>query len=285
MPEPNVTPETPKPDAAAAIAEQIAAGLRTGLSEVVKELRTEAPQRGVEQPRAPVIEDVTDEEIDNAVLNGKPVSALLRKRERANQMRMQTEMNTLRQQGSEAIGSAARQLATQLPYYGRFKKEIDEMVNAYGAQTGAVITFEAYENAHNIVKSRHVDEIVNENVEERIRKSREPENDLGDVVNRGGSRGTNAPKEPESLQEWFDSERIDTKEWKFNIARKARQGQASLDDNGELRKIGFNDFKEFNDRRKRLADIEVETNESFYLDRDWDSAKKEWIPEGGKRGS
>src|SRR5271154_4200550 len=123
MPEPNVTPETPKPDAAAAIAEQIAAGLKTGLSEVVKELRTEAPQRVAEQPRAPVIEDVTDEEIDNAVLNGKPVSALLRKRERANQMRMQTEMNTLRQQGSEAIGSAARHPATPRPPYSPFQKK------------------------------------------------------------------------------------------------------------------------------------------------------------------
>lgn len=283
MPEAEKVIETQeKPDTTAEITKGVIAGLQAGMPEIVKQIRQNdkpvEPVPVVTRQVAALPEDVSDEEIDKAVAEGRPVSPLLRKREKHLEAKRQREMDELRAAGGAAIGSAVRQAANGLQFYSRFKSEIDGMVTQHCQNTGAVPTFEMYENAHKIVKANHFDELVNEGVEEKIRKAREPEDDFTGG-NRTNARGADQPKEPTTL-----AEVLDTGDWKREFRDKSRAFK-NRSDEGELQAMGYKNLDAFKQRRKRLSEIDEETNGTLGLDRDWDRKAGAYVEQNrGRRG-
>lgn len=259
-----VVETTEKPDPSVELTKNIVAGVQAGMTEVIKTIRQN--EKPVEV--APVVhqvaalpDDVPDEEFDKAVAEGRSIAPLLRKREIRRDAIQRREMDALREAGGAAIGSAVRQAANSLQYYSRYKNEIDSMVAAHCQNTGAVPTYEMYENAHKIVQANHITDLVNEGVEEKIRKAKEPEDDFS-----GGGRTysrSDQPKEPTTL-----AEVLGTGDWKREFRDKSRAFKNRSDED-ELKAMGYKSLDAFKERRKRLEQIEDETNGTLGLDRDW----------------
>ena len=272
MPEPEVKPNpVTTPSAEDKTAENIIRGVREGvkaaLAEMPKPVAAPAP---VSQP-APILSRPSAEQVADAIEKGNKdeVAKLLRQRDAYDEQRNSAALGSLSSQGGAAISSIARTSAATLPYYKRFKKDIDGMVNEFLAvNPGAIATPEVYERAHDIVKGQHIDEIITETREEAIRKAREPEA----VIEPTNDRGERIPKEPESLSE------ILVGDWKDEL-RKKNGRTGNRNDDEELRGMGYRGgFKEFLATRKEMERVEEETNGSFGLDRDWvwtDKAKGE----------
>lgn len=279
-PQPDPKPDD-KPDLTAEITKGVTTALAAGLPEIVKQIRAaEQPAEPVQvAPRtvAALPDDVADEEFDKAVAEGRSIAPLLRKRDQRRDAIQRREMDALRDAGGAAIGSAVRQAANSLQYYSRYKNEIDSMVAGHCQNTGAVPTYEMYENAHKIVQANHITDLVNEGVEEKIRKAKAPEDDFSD-----GSRTaarSDQPKEASTL-----SEVLGTGDWQKEFRAKSRAFKNRTDD-GELRAMGYQGLEAFKERRKRLEVIDEETNGTLGLDRDWDRKSNSWreAPQG-RRG-
>lgn len=245
------------------IAESIVRGLKPVLetvSQAVSSQPKSAPAPA--QPSAPMLSRPSEEEVAEAMVDGnkQKVAELLRKQRAYDQAENRRDIGNLSTQGGAAISSIARTSAAGLPYYKRFKKPIDEMVEQFlAANPGAIATPEVYERAHDIVKGQHIDEIIAETREEAIRKAREPQA----VLQPTDDAGNPLPREPESLAE------VLVGDWKTELRRK--NGRTGVrDDDAELRAIGFRGgLKEFLTTRKQMQTLEQETGESFGLDRDW----------------
>ena len=120
-----------------------------------------------------VAERVKDEEIEQALQTGQgaPIFRRLVK-EHVDELRV-TDINPLRDEGLAAIGEVvAGSMAKELPYYTRFKKEVDEYVSKMPPNLR--IRPEAIRMAHNAVVGAHATEIVNEAKEAALRGGGEP---------------------------------------------------------------------------------------------------------------
>lgn len=254
----------------AAIAESIARGLKPVLESFSQTVA--AAQKPAEVRPAPTaqLSRPSEEEVAEAMVNGDKakVAELLRKQRAYDRQEMSGEINRLSTTGGAAISSVAKTAASQLPYYKRFKKEIDGMVEQFlGANQGAIATFEVYERAHDIIKGQHIDELLAETREEAIRKAREPEEPLQPI----NDRGEPIEREPQSLAE------VLVGDWKKELREKNGRTRNRTDEE-ELRSMGYrNGFKEFLDTRKQMEEIDIETGGSFGLDRDWDRENKKWV--------
>jgi hypothetical protein len=262
MPEPTENPNpAPVEDKTS---EKIIAGVREGVKAAMSELQNREPARPapvVQSAPAPFIARPSEEEIADALDRGdkKAVAELLRKQHLADRAEIQRELGALSAQGGAAISSMARTSASTLPYYKRFKKEIDTMVEQYQqANPSAMATQEVYERAHDIVRGQHVDELIAESREEAIRKAREPETPLEPT----NDRGERIPQQPKSLKEVLKGD------WTAELRLKNGRNGASNDET-ELRKLGWNSFEAFMADRKAIEERAAVGDETCGLDRDW----------------
>lgn len=119
-------------------------------------------------PAEPAIEDVSDEELEQAILEGKPGTAKkLRQVIAAGQMKIEEAVKQLREEGLARFGEAARAEAVKLPYYERFKDEIEKYIAGLPATLRA--NSGVYKVAHDVVVGMHHDELKQEAVEQAIR--------------------------------------------------------------------------------------------------------------------
>lgn len=262
--------ETPSEDK---LAESLSTALSKSLPAAMKplveqisasgQIRREEPKPVVDAP----IDDVSDEDIESAVRDGRPIAPLLRRRQAAERARIERELVApLRAQGAAAIGSVARLAADKLEHYVRFKKEIDSLVEDYTKQSGMVATPEMYERAHEIVTGRHFKELVAEDREAQIRRAQE---DANKGLEPTGGRNEPAPKEAANLRELLGGNDFELLNRKQRASRK--------NDDEILRDMGYRGgFKDFVTERKELEALDEELP-SLGLDRDWDPQKKEWI--------
>ena len=277
MPEPELKQNPPvTPSAEDKTAENIIRGVREGVKAALAEMpKPAAAPAPVLQQQAPLLSRPSAEQVADAIEKGNKdeVAKLLRQRDAYDEQRSNAALGNLSSQGGAAISSIARTSATGLPYYKRFKKDIDGMVNDFlSANPSAMATPEVYERAHDIVKGQHIDEIIAETREEAIRKAREPEA----VLEPTNDRGERIAPEPTSLSQ------VLVGNWKKDLREKNGTTRSRNDDE-ELRSMGYRGgFTEFMTARKEMARVEEETNGSFGLDRDWvwtDKSKNEghWI--------
>jgi hypothetical protein len=265
---PDSTP-APAPETDQALIDRITAGVKAGVEAVIPKLNEQINARPVTTPSPvrpePVVQLVrpSEEEVAEAMVDGNKakVADLLRKQRAYDQNEQQRAFGNLTAQGGAAIGSIAKQAAATLPFYKRFKKEIDQMVDEYlAANPGTIGSYDIYERAHTIVRGNHTEELIEEAREEAIRKTREPEPDL---LPEGRRQAPAEQPEPQSLQEALVGD------WKREFRDKQRQVGGRSEDE-ELRKMGYREgFKDFITERKRNETIEDDTAGSFGLDRDW----------------
>jgi len=268
MPEPEKkTPET-NPTAPSAVSEDkladsIVKGLRTALPEMTSAIAArEKPEAPIHTAAPTLVAPPSPDDIAEATIAGDKakLSQLLRQQAAYDAQERQRGLQTLSATGGQAIGALARQAASALPYYGRFKKDIDGMVADYlKANPGTIATIDMYERAHDIVKGQHTDELIKEARDEAIRKARNPEPPLSVVDDDGNP----VKPEPKSLSEVLKGD------WNKEFREKIGSGpQRSEED--ELHRQGYRGgFAEFMKTRKEMEQVAEETNSSFGLDRDW----------------
>lgn len=265
MPETDKQPEKAAEDREAdKITERIIAGVNAAMKPLISEInasgqiRREAP---VQVNRPAPIEDVSDDEIDAAVAEGKPISPLLRRRELATRQRMERELiDPIRQQGGAAIGSVAALAADKLPHYKRFKKDIDAYVREWQERNpGSIVTPDHYKYAHDIIVGQNTDSLLAEAREAAIRERDNPP----DLTPTGRVVHDDTPKEAESLTDLLGGD------WKKEFRQKSR-AVGNRSDDEELAKMGFRGgFTEYRETRKLMESIEETSNGTFFLDRDW----------------
>lgn len=125
------TPPEKKPDPAALTRDDITGIIRdsvgSAVSASVHALMQEQQARGT--PLAP-IEDVTDEDLDNAIAAGPGSAAKIRKAIKAEAERLaRSRIDPLAATGGTALRNLALRAArADMPYYDRFKSEIDNAV-------------------------------------------------------------------------------------------------------------------------------------------------------------
>lgn len=270
------SPATPPVDQGK-LAAEIVEGLSKGLQPLVE--RMSSNQRSV--PATPVHSEAvvarpTEEQLAEALIDGNKAeyARLLKLQRAADEQERQRELGVIRSQGGAALGSAAKQLAaTNLKYYKRFQKEIDDEIAIWQANNpSAIPTFDHYKYAEDFVKGRHVDDLLAEDREEQIRKSREPADTLEHNARTSAAQNE---AEPTSLEEAFPG-------WTSEFRPKARAVGGRSDDE-ELRKMGFRGgLKEVLQKRKELDQIQNEVGDSFGLDKDWipdkdDPTKGRWV--------
>jgi hypothetical protein len=259
--------------------DRITAGVTAGVAAAMPKI-TASVERPVTETPAPRIETnnlsrPSEEDVAEAMVSGNKaeVTRLLKAQRAFDQNENRVALGNLSSQGSAAIGSLAKQAAERLPRYRKYKSEIDQMVEGYVKNTGAVPDFAMYERAHQIVSGQHIDDILSEDREETLRKAREPEEPL---LPEGGRRGAPAePAEPTSLAEALAGD------WSRDpFVRAKRNATHGRTDEEELRHMGFKGgLPDFLKTRKELDALNDQSGGAggFNLDRDWDKKTGTWV--------
>jgi hypothetical protein len=264
--------------------DRIARGVTAGIKPLIEAMNDR--EKPVVQTRTETVSTIqrpTDDQLASALIDGNKAeyARLMNLVRAADRQELQRELGTLASQGGSAISSLSQSLAEQDPDYKRFKKEIDaEMAQFKASNPGVIVTREHLKICTDMVKSRHIDEIVNERLEESRRQAREKEEAL--LPDNSSETEEHEEVEPTSLAAALPGD------WKREFREKARQVGGRTDEE-ELRtmsrKLGFKDdgsLKSFLNRRKQVAAIEDEVGSGMGLDRDWvwtDKAKGEghWV--------
>ena len=194
-PQPEQEPkvETPAPAAEKPLTrDEVALMLNEGFKAIAERIGAQPPQQVViQQPQPRVVEDpgVSDEEIEQAILVGAGSAPKIRgfveslvKREAAKLVR--EHINPLRDTGFSAIQTMVSRDAEQtLPFYKKFRKEIDAQV--------ALLTPElqvnplAIKQIHDAVVGANWQAVADEVAEAKTRQAAESAN--------GGPRGSQVP--------------------------------------------------------------------------------------------
>lgn len=250
---------------------KLAAGIAEGLKATLTEMgrREDAPPIRVAAPPPPAIEDVSDGDIADAIDSGDKarIAQTFRKARNADRQRIEREaLSPILSNGTAAFASVAKQLANSLPHYKKFQKEIDSEIERWqAANPNAVVTYEHYKAAHDIVRGRHVEDLEREAREAGIRQAREPESEL--MPANGRRMVADEPAEPTTISE------VLVGNWKKELREKSR----NRSDDEEMSVAGFGNTVGFIAARKNLAAIEEETYGSFGLDREWSRAENRWL--------
>lgn len=128
-------------------------------------------------PADPIIEDVTEEELEQVLNDGKgagkiikAMDAKIKKMEGAFNKRVQ-ELESV---GLNAISELSRDTAAgDMPYYSKYKKEIDTYVATLPAHLR--VSKQVYVVAHNAVVGQHLPEIMKDEREKILREASNPE--------------------------------------------------------------------------------------------------------------
>jgi len=140
----------------------------------------------------PVIEDVTREEIEQVLADGKGADKIvkliddrLKKMEGVFGKRVQDLENI----GLTAISEHSKDLAIgDMPYYSKFKKEIDAYIATLPARLR--VSKQIYVVAHNAIVGQHLPDILKEEREKILREAAEPEDATQPTGINGRDRGT-----------------------------------------------------------------------------------------------
>lgn len=128
----------------------------------------------------PTIEDVTDEEYENAIAghitDKRQAAAVVSKRQAAAIMRatqgLQQKIDQLQTVGMQAISGLTAQGLASRPHYKEYKKEIDQMIATLPPE--ARVNAEALDGVYKLVIGGHIDEIMSKERETALRQAAAP---------------------------------------------------------------------------------------------------------------
>jgi len=150
------------------------------LGQKVEELATRQPQVIMQQPAAVAThtsEEVSDQEIDSAVLSGTGAAARIRAMvdravDRATTRVINEHVKPLQDYGVNTIGELSRRITSSgMKHYPRFKKEIDAQLSVLTPDVRANPI--VIETIYNAVVGLHTEELVREATEAAVRQAQD----------------------------------------------------------------------------------------------------------------
>lgn len=207
--------------------------LSTSFSAVVADrgARGEATDAASIAPRNPYAE-VTNEQLQDAADSGDYARLMRLQNQQMLRMnwdqeqRFNARLEALSTTGIGAIAEIRQDMiGAKLPYYERFKKEIDQYVNSLPADQR--IRPEVYTIAHNIVVGGHMQEILQED-----RTARAPTGQ----VNTPGARGRQTIETTPQAEVQLDEDALDELNYK------------GVDPDSFSRKLGYKSWKDYMQR-------------------------------------
>lgn len=237
-------------------------GTIASLTERVTELATRQPQVIVQpgQP-APAQREhpgISDAELDQAVLSGhgaaERIRALVDRQINAGLERVVREhVDPLRTFGTETLANLSHEVSLkQMPYYNKFKKEIDQGVAGLDPQLRANPA--VLKMVHDAVVGSHANDLVSEAGEQAIRQAQE-EATRGTVT-----PGTGSGREPKREQaEVPTAEAIGGRDALDALSHKGPTGQGQ-DQDAFARSLGYSDWKSYMKQYDDLIAAETKGN-------------------------
>lgn len=258
----------------ARLVERIALGTAKGLEPVIAKLAEREHSAPVTRSEPVSIVRPTEEQIAQAQIDGNAaeLARLLKLQRAADKEENRRDLAQLASQGGSAISSVSQRAAESDPAYKRYKKEVDAEIEKFKAlNPQQIITPEHYAIATKIVRADHVDDEINERIEESRRQAREKEEAL--LPENQHHEEERVEKEPTNL-----AELLATGNWKKEFREKSGRVGGRTDDE-ELRKMGYkNGLPEYAAQRRNMEKLEDDLGSGMGLDRDWvwtDKAKGE----------
>lgn len=153
--------------------------------------------RPAQGPAQAQIEDVSDEELQQAVLSGENVGPKVRKLLAAERERIKRDMiDPLQQTGLESIAGLTKQMAlAQMPHYKKYQREVDEALGNLPAN--ARLNGAVYKAVYDSVIGGHLDELVKEGISQQARRVAQAEETQ--VPGRRGGKGVSEVPRAEDL--------------------------------------------------------------------------------------
>ena len=189
-PEPVVEPEKPKetpPIDVKAIVTEAVTGIAGQFNETLGRLSTKVEELASRQPQVVVQAaeqrtvradpDISDQEIDNAVLQGQGAASRIRALvdravTRATERVINEHVRPLQEYGVNAIGELSRRVTVEkMPHYNRFKKEIDSQLATLTPDVRSNPT--VIETVYNAVVGRNADALAREAAEAAVRQAQD----------------------------------------------------------------------------------------------------------------
>lgn len=162
------TPAIPQPQANYVTREDLTQVVE-GFKEAIAAAIQAGPTVGTRnQPTGPA--EMTDDEIMQAINDGKPAAAIKRLRDEIEQRLVNQHIMPMQTQSLTTVLEVVKKAAetdAEMPYYAKFKPEIEKLVNQVPLQQRASI--ECFRTAYSIVASKKMPDIIKEEVEKAMR--------------------------------------------------------------------------------------------------------------------
>jgi hypothetical protein len=229
--------ETPTEEPEALSPDKVQAMINEALVQQMQTLGQYVQQPGqsqTEQPTTPQVQlpdEVPDEAIFEAAEDGdfkKMLALQKQQRERQNAIH-QAELQQLRSEGLSEINKiGGRIVQEKLPDYAKYKDEIDDVLRQVAPEQRGNMEF--VEHAYNMVRGRHVEDIVAEKVEEELRKRNLASTpDLGTETGRTVKGGNKLP----------------TTEEQYGIEAVSALEQIGKDEAALAKQLGYKSLEEY----------------------------------------
>jgi hypothetical protein len=278
--EPKVEPPPPPPPPAAGISKEevqtmLSAALESAgerlaqtvaaLTEKVEALATRQPQVVVSPsaaPATPQAPDISDADIDQAVLSGQGAAARIRALvdravNAATQRVIEQHVKPLQEYGVNTLSELSRRVtAGNMKYYQRFRKEIDERLNTLSPDVRANPI--VIETIYNAVVGAHADELAREAAEAAIRQAQDQATGAAKTTTPGtGAGDANVKRDADAVPSLDSFLGVAAAEARDALQHKGMGGQSEDD---FARSLGYKDWASYMKTYQQLLDEETRGN-------------------------
>lgn len=272
-PEPTPEPAPPPPqtgvtkDDLKILLDGVGQGVAQTLSPVLSELRNGMEQLANRQPQVimqgqpqQVQPSITDEEIDNALLTGQGGAARIRQLvDRAVNVAaeriVREHVQPLQDTGLSSLSALAHKVGLSgLQHYPRYRKEIDQRVNALDPSLRA--NPDALSLIYNAVVGEHANDLAREAAEEAVRKAQEPAPEVQHArsARPGTGAGAGGHREEPTLQSAEDVGGAD------GMAALAHKGQGNVTQDAFAQSMGYANWQSYMKQYEDLLNADPRGN-------------------------
>jgi hypothetical protein len=243
------------------------AGTVAQLNEKVEALASRQPQVVVQSQAAPPVANhgPTDAEIDAAVMSGQGAASRIRMmidravNETAQRL-VKEHIEPLQAYGVNTLGELSRRItAGNMPHYNRYRKEIDERLNALAPEVRANPA--VIEMVYNSVVGVHTTELTREAAEAAVRQAQEAATAAasGTTAGKGATPGTAAgsSSQRDTSADVPTVEQVGGREGLEALAHKGRGGQGADE---FARSMGYKDWSDYQKQYDDLLKGESQGN-------------------------
>lgn len=237
------------------------------LTERITELATRQPQvivqPGGQAPVAQAHPGISDEDLDQAVLHGQGAAARIRQLvdravAAATDRVIKEHVEPLRAFGAESLANLSHEVSmTKMPYYQKYKKEIDAGLGALDPTIRANPA--ALKMIHDAVVGAHANDLITEAGEAAVRKAQEDAqreaSGGGGAASAGGGAGRGGSRPQPEMP---TAEALGGQDALAALAHKGQGGGQNQDE--FARGLGYKDWGDYIKQYEALVEAETKGN-------------------------